>query len=162
MHPKFMPTMLGFILFLVAASAGVYGYQNRAALFGPAAPAEIIVDTATTTPAVPPDDRPKPSSPFRIRVGETARAGGFSLTLTKITEDSRCPANVNCIWAGRVAAEFAAVSGTQRQTIVLTTDSAVAFGGYDFKIEEVSPAKSANSAIRPADYMLTVSFISND
>jgi hypothetical protein len=156
--------LLGLALILLAAAGGLYAYQNnKSESQNPGgngdSSATTTPDTATTTPTVHPTDT---SSPFTIKVGQQVKAENFGLILNKITEDSRCPANVQCIWAGRVAAEFNAVSGTEHQLITLTTDSAVAFGGYDFKIESVKPAKNSSGVISPADYVLTVSYISNN
>ncbi len=44
--------------------------------------------------------------PFRLEVGQTGLlpAHGLSILFRAITEDSRCPANVLCVWAGQVTA----------------------------------------------------------
>ncbi len=47
-------------------------------------------------------------TPFTIKVNQTAEleTDGMKITLLEITEDSRCPASVECIVAGRLVAEF--------------------------------------------------------
>jgi len=47
-------------------------------------------------------------------IGETADlGGGLTVRPIDVTEDSRCPANVDCVWAGRLVLR-ADVSGTER------------------------------------------------
>ena len=43
-------------------------------------------------------------------IGETARFGAVTVRPTAVLEDSRCPEDVECIWAGRVRIS-AAISG---------------------------------------------------
>jgi hypothetical protein len=38
----------------------------------------------------------------RARIGETVKVGGGSITPLAVVEDSRCPAKVQCIQAGRL------------------------------------------------------------
>ncbi len=138
---------------------GVSAYKNR-----PVSDTGILVpptETATTTPSGTVAEPPASGNSFSLKVGQKAQIGTIALTLHAVTEDSRCPANVNCIWTGRVSAEFDAVSGKTAERITLKTDSATAFAGYDFKIEAVKPQKTKTQNI-PSDYTLTVSYISNN
>ncbi len=137
----------GILVILVILAGGLW-YAHRAPVLAPSSP-NI------------PSENINPTSPVSFKVGQKISFGTFSLTLTKVAEDSRCPANVNCIWAGRVSAEFDAASGNTHQALVLATDTGVAYGGYDFKIDEVGPQKTS-AAISPSDYVLTVSYISNN
>ena len=36
------------------------------------------------------------------RIGETTRVGTLAVTPLRVVEDSRCPINARCIWAGRL------------------------------------------------------------
>lgn len=48
-------------------------------------------------------------------VGETADlGGGLTVRPIEVKEDSRCPVNVECVWAGRLVLR-ADVSGTERE-----------------------------------------------
>ena len=54
---------------------------------------------------------PQYNIPFTLRVGETATLPeGMSVKLEKI-DDSRCPANVQCIWQGELGATFILTGG---------------------------------------------------
>ncbi|MGD9982434.1 MAG: hypothetical protein AB7H66_00290 [Hyphomonadaceae bacterium] len=48
-------------------------------------------------------------------IGETADLGdGLTVRPLEVKEDSRCPGNVTCVWAGRLVVR-ASVSGTERE-----------------------------------------------
>lgn len=48
-------------------------------------------------------------------IGETADlGGGLTVRPLEVKEDSRCPGNVTCVWAGRLVVR-ANVSGTERE-----------------------------------------------
>lgn len=69
----------------------------------------------------------KQHSEFEARsVIGIAQCKDFKITSGKITccldaviEDSRCPANANCVWAGFAAARFMVKKGTNRSVITL-------------------------------------------
>lgn len=62
--------------------------------------------TLTTACATLP---PSPAGPT-ASIGQIAVAGPYRVTPLRIVEDSRCPADVRCVWAGRLVIE-AAVAG---------------------------------------------------
>lgn len=52
---------------------------------------------------------------FAASIGETADlGGGLTVRPLEVLEDSRCPANVTCVWAGRLRLR-ANVSGASRE-----------------------------------------------
>lgn len=42
-----------------------------------------------------------PTIAFKVPFGETVQLDDVAFTLTEILEDSRCPSDVTCVWAGR-------------------------------------------------------------
>ncbi|MBK1897474.1 hypothetical protein [Chryseobacterium paridis] len=72
----------------------------------------------------------------------------MNVTFNKISEDSRCPEGVNCIWAG-VAVANVTVMGTTTRPVTLTlatTDNegrnystSAEFNGYTISLKEVTP-----------------------
>lgn len=63
-----------------------------------------------------------PKIAIRMHVGETIQLKGNRITFLAVTEDSRCPKNVNCIWAGRaiVLLKITDVSGmTSEKSIII-------------------------------------------
>jgi len=165
MNGKTTTALLIVVLLLIVGSGALYAYQNMNGSKPVPAPTTSVTDNngsgtgTTTTPITPPANT---NQEFAIKVGQKIQVANFTLTLNKIAEDSRCPVGETCIWAGRVVADFDAVSGTDHQTISLSTASSTAFGGYDFKIETVSPDKTSGTTTASGDYSLVVSYISNN
>lgn len=63
------------------------------------------------------------SQSITFRVGQTVKLeDGVKVTLLGITEDSRCPKNTTCFWAGRVVAEFQ-VQGRDDTVVESLTDN---------------------------------------
>jgi hypothetical protein len=60
-----------------------------------------LVLAAAAAPAQAPAPRPERGVPL-VRLGETARIHGLRVTPLRVIEDSRCPQNARCVWAGRV------------------------------------------------------------
>ena len=53
---------------------------------------------------------PQAPGAVEARLGETVRLGGLAVRPIAVIEDSRCPRDVTCVWAGRLRLE-AAISG---------------------------------------------------
>ena len=47
------------------------------------------------------EENTSPVIAIRIPVGETVTIKGYEIKFDAVVEDSRCPTNVECIWAGR-------------------------------------------------------------
>ena len=64
-----------------------------AALIAAAAPGCTTVDTAVVA---------NPGAKFDVALGQTAALSGtgYRITFDRVTEDSRCPIDVVCVWAG--------------------------------------------------------------
>src|SRR3954470_19153597 len=81
-------------------------------------------------------------APITLAPGETAsvNGAGMKLRFVAVTEDSRCPRDLNCIWAGQVRAQF--VIQQSRATLlveILEGESTVASGGYRVTLVQVEP-----------------------
>jgi hypothetical protein len=46
-----------------------------------------------------------PQIAIKMDLGETVEIDGILITFEKVLEDSRCPENVQCVWAGRARVE---------------------------------------------------------
>ena len=79
------------------------------------------------------------------------------ITLSKILEDSRCPKEVQCIQAGRVAAEFVIGSKT---VVLSSTEPELYVEPYFFKIAQVEPPASL-TPIPPLKYSITLAVITD-
>jgi len=68
------------------------------------------------------------SGQVEVRLGQTARLGGVTVRPIALLEDSRCPSDVQCVWAGRLRLG-AAVSGVGETELILGEPFALPGGG---------------------------------
>lgn len=75
-------------------------------------------------------------------------------------EDSRCPRDTNCIWAGNAKVTIRVTSRSGKAEVFdLNTNldqKSVRFGGYEITLGDVAPYPAANIRINPNGY--TASF----
>lgn len=92
---------------------------------------------ATTPPVLP-------EGPARL--GQTVRVSGPTVRPLKVIEDSRCPANARCVWAGRVVLRAVVSGGSWRRTVDLTLgDRGVPVADGTLRLVSVSPEKMAGA-----------------
>jgi hypothetical protein len=52
----------------------------------------------------------------RLNLGASAQVDGLRITLVDVVEDSRCPSNVACVWAGQVIAKLSVTGPNLAET----------------------------------------------
>ena len=98
--------------------------------------------------------------PFWIDYGETVALDGDALRVTfdGVVNDSRCPKNADCIWAGLAEIQLQLAQGTGwRDSLALTIPGLVAVphtdqdfvaeGGYLFKLLQLAPYPDTDDAL---------------
>lgn len=93
----------------------------------------------------------------RLRPGQQTTALGALLHFMEVRNDSRCPVDVQCVWAGDAEVVFTA--GPEATSIVLHAHGPGAVKRYnDLKLELISlePAPRSGVAIEQRDYVATV------
>lgn len=101
-----------------------------------------------------------------LGVGITIQsAGGLQITFQEMTEDSRCPSNVTCIWRGRAVASFKVAKNNGESVSISLTDyerptlepkeSAAVFG-HTIRLLEVTPWPESPNVIQPGDYSVKI------
>ena len=85
----------------------------------------------------------------------------FTIRFNQVTEDSRCPEGVQCIWAGRVDVALTLAKDGAAQNVELSSGDLgkggkgeVVFNGYTVRLENVAPAKVEGSKIEQKDYTI--------
>lgn len=76
------------------------------------------------------------------RLGETVAAGGPKVTSITVLEDSRCPEEKRCIWAGRVRVNARIDLGSGSQMRELTQGQPVPVADGTLELVEVQPKKT--------------------
>lgn len=118
---------------------------------------------ATPTPTTVPGPDVAFDEPFQIQVGQTVSVGSADLRFTffEVSEDSRCPSDVVCIWAGQVVVTVALEDGGDdlysESLIVGNAEAATKkIGDYTVEAMAVDPYPVSTGTIASADYSLTL------
>ena len=86
----------------------------------------------------------------------------IKVKFVKVTEDSRCPSDVVCIWAGQVSVlinvnDNGKDLGDIKLTLGANKDDAVKdIGEYYLKLIEVKPYPISTKRIEPSEYIATL------
>lgn len=78
--------------------------------------------------------------------------GRVVVTPMRVTEDSRCPMNARCVWAGRAVVETRIDGPGWRQTQPLTLGEPHTVRGVTVTLVSVEPATQTGTQIASADY----------
>ena len=85
-------------------------------------------------------------------LGQKVSGLNVSITPLEIVSDSRCPKDVQCIWAGTVELKTKIESGLGASTMTLTLGTPVTTEAETITLKDVAPAKSAGITIPSSSY----------
>lgn len=88
------------------------------------------------------------------------RRTGLRIKFVELVEDSRCPTDTNCVWAGNAKIKIR-VRGAHGQARTLTLNSTlqpqtVTFAGYELRLSGLTPQPRSNIRINPNGYRATI------
>ncbi len=87
-------------------------------------------------------------------LGEATRIGVLIVTPRAIVEDSRCPINVRCVWAGRAIVRTEVAGAGWRETRNLTLGERITTHGKQLALTSIKPGKFAGAQSFPPQPML--------
>ena len=87
-------------------------------------------------------------------IGGTALIDGITVRPTRVLEDSRCPARVQCTWSGRLRIEAVIEykGGSEELRREMTLGEAVSLPEGELVLAAVQPAAVAGKALRSSAY----------
>lgn len=100
-------------------------------------------------------------SPERTSANVTTYLGGSPAAMTvtvnprEIVSDSRCPKDVQCIWAGTVEVRTVLSTPVSHGEHVLKLDEALRFGDFNVTLTEVTPYPQSAGEIPESSYRFT-------
>lgn len=97
----------------------------------------------------------EPATTVTLALGESAAIGGIELMPLSVEEDSRCPADVQCIQAGTVRVLVHAKSGMGESDLTLALGIPGTTEAESVTLTGVTPAKVSTHQIEDAEYRLT-------
>lgn len=96
---------------------------------------------------------------FQLAIGETARIDGTTsrITFRSVAEDSRCPADVRCVWAGNARLLLTlSTDGRGDSSISVNTGiepRSALVSGHLLRVTSLTPQPRAGIAIPPNSYV---------
>ena len=90
-----------------------------------------------------------PSAAGPVALDQPQQLGRFVVTPLAVVEDSRCPMNARCVWAGRVVVRVAIEDGRERLERKLVLGEPAAPGVV---LDGVTPDKMAGADAPAMDY----------
>lgn len=127
--------------------------QNVTRLAALALPATLLLSACATTA-----DAPLPDG-SNVALGQKAYVDGPLVQPVAIVEDSRCPMNARCVWAGRVRVKMVWIRGNgERQPFEATLGEETQLADGKFTLESVRPEKRTDVTLKPGDYRFSFRF----
>lgn len=84
-----------------------------------------------------------PSNEIKLRVGQQIRVGELMLQFLSVTQDSRCPENTNCVWAGNASIKLKIKKGKRPSDVVVlnttTEPTSIVYGARKIRLEDLLP-----------------------
>ena len=101
---------------------------------------------------------------FKLKVGEQVNLKRTRLRIKFVTveNDSRCPKDVTCVWAGNAAVRFQFSVGRRSKSVTLNTSGNATFvreieyQGYKVKLVDLSPSPLSKQKIAASAYTATL------
>lgn len=94
-----------------------------------------------------------------VALGETQKVAGIAVTPLEVLEDSRCPIEARCVWAGRVQVKSELQLGHEVITVELDSSEPLHIDAGMLSIAEVAPIASTKwSPIEPQHYRFGFAF----
>jgi|GEM_PF-3007722 len=103
--------------------------------------------------------------PFQIKVGQTAsiKSDDIEVKFINVTEDYRCPSDVDCFWAGQATVLVDVIKeGRDMGSFNLTSTTssggleAKSFEDYSIRLEKIEPYTKSSQKIELSDYVATL------
>ena len=107
---------------------------------------------AACTMVPPPDSTPPQPQGYAVPLGVPVRVGDLVVTPKKLVEDSRCPMNARCVWAGRAIVTTRIVGPDFADTADLTLGDSFGARGRMLALVAVRPDKTAGRETKPSEY----------
>ncbi|TDD82292.1 hypothetical protein [Actinomadura rubrisoli] len=121
--------------------------------------AAALAACGTGASADPADPAVKPGTAFTLAPGRTARLEGGALTVRfdDVKNDSRCPANVHCVWAGDATVTVTITAGKAAPAprelhVTGTSAKSAAVPGYVVSLVGLAPERKTDKPVPSGDY----------
>ncbi|MEO6152646.1 MAG: hypothetical protein ABIT09_04295 [Croceibacterium sp.] len=88
----------------------------------------------------------------KVPLNQAVHVGALVATPRAVVEDSRCPINARCVWAGRLVVSTRIDGPGWHEAVPLTLGAPYATHGTTIALVSGTPAKRTERTTAPADY----------
>jgi hypothetical protein len=104
---------------------------------------------------------PELGHPFEMKPDEVVTIQGLRITFEGVTDDSRCPTGVQCVWAGDAAAAFTLEkppAAAEHRTLHTNGrfERQVTIDTFVVRFDDLKPYPKRGATIAPTDYRATL------
>jgi hypothetical protein len=99
---------------------------------------------------------------LELPVGRSADNGEISVTFDGVSEDSRCPTDVECVWAGNGAIRLTLTGGDETEVVILNSTlnpREASFGPYSIGFRDLTPYPVSGEPLDPGEYAAHVAIV---
>ncbi|MEW6130337.1 MAG: hypothetical protein AB1757_25095 [Acidobacteriota bacterium] len=98
---------------------------------------------------------------FTIKIGQkvVVKDTQLKIKFTAVSEESRCPEDVTCVWSGNAKVNLDVVFKKKSSAVALNTHlipKENSFKGYTVKLISLTPTPRSGQPINPAEYEATL------
>jgi hypothetical protein len=97
---------------------------------------------------------------FRLHIDEGAFLPSENLRIyvRNVTEDSRCPSDITCVWAGQARVELVILKNSEviAKHAALVDGEDLILQNYRLRVETLEPYPISTKRILPSEYVATV------
>jgi hypothetical protein len=131
------------------------GSQNGATSTDPVAgnSGSSSATSSISNPGMKPAPVPvPPNNSSGLKLGDVGTFNMVSIRPISVEEDSRCPSDVTCVWAGTVRLKAQIISGMGTSDVVLSLGQDYVIYGVRITLTGVTPGKNSKTTIGAKDY----------
>lgn len=104
---------------------------------------------------------PELGQPFDLKSAESVTIQELRITFEGVSEDSRCPTGVQCVWAGDATAMFTlekAPAAAQQRALHTNGrfERQTNYDSFTVALQDIKPYPKQGGAIAPDDYRATL------
>lgn len=93
-----------------------------------------------------------------VRLGQVAAVDGPRVRAERVVEDSRCPLDAQCVWAGRLVVRVVVLGGGWAKPVDLTLGIPVQVADGRLTLVAATPARRGGTSVAPRAYRFTFAF----
>jgi hypothetical protein len=112
----------------------------------------VLLLTACATTSMPRADGSD------VALGQEAMVDGPVVKPVAVLEDSRCPMNARCVWAGQVRLKMLWVRSQGEKEFELTLGEPKQLADGAITLISVRPDKRTDAVLKPSDYRFSFTF----